>query len=126
MTVEAALGICSIVAVFALALTGMSMVIGQLRCTDAAVEAARLVARGERDRAREMVRRIAPGGARLHVTVRGDEITTRVTVRPAGGLLPDGWLAGRAVAVMEPGQGQPDQAVPQAPPDDPRDPAVPR
>lgn len=121
MTVEAALGICSIVAVFVLALAGMSMVIGQLRCTDAAVEAARLVARGERDRAREMVRRIAPGGARLHVTVRGDEVTTEVTVRPAGGLLPDGRLTGRAVAIMEPGQ-----ATPQTPSTDNRQQTVPR
>lgn len=120
VTVEAALGICSIVAVFALVLAGMSVLIGQLRCTDAAVEAARLVARGERDRAREVARRLAPEGARVHVTVRGDEVTTRVTLRPVGGLLPDQWLSGRALAVMEPGRvaapassgGHNSQAVP--------------
>ncbi|MDR7301713.1 TadE family type IV pilus minor pilin [Haloactinomyces albus] len=128
MTVEAALGVCSIVAAFALALAGMSVLIGQLRCTDAAIEAARLVARGERDRAREVARRIAPDGARVHVTVRGDEITTRVTVRPAGGLLPEQWLTGRAFAVMEPGRATApaSSAEPAVPPEGHNARAVPR
>lgn len=104
VTVEAALGICSIVTAFALALGGMSVMIGQLRCTDAAIEAARLVARGDRDRASEAVRRVAPTGATLRITVRGDEITTEVAAQPLKGVLPDDWLRGRAFAVMEPGR----------------------
>lgn len=103
VTVEAALGICSIVTAFVLALAGLSVVIGQLRCTDAAIEAARLVARGDRDRAAEAVRRIAPDGADLTVTVRADEITAKVTAAPIGGLLPGDWLNSTAFAVVEPG-----------------------
>jgi Flp pilus assembly protein TadG len=103
VTVEAALGICAIIATFALALSGMSMVLGYLRCTDAAVEAARLVARGAEPRAREATLRIAPSGATLAVTVRGDEVTTEVRAPPFGGVLPVPLLSSRAYAVVEPG-----------------------
>ncbi|MCI2421961.1 hypothetical protein MOQ72_31460 [Saccharopolyspora sp. K220] len=103
VTVEAALGICALVAVFALILTGMGALIGQLHCTDAAVEAARLVARGDRPRAEEAVGRIAPGGASLSVLVEGDQVSTEVSAPLPGGLLPGRWLHARAVAVLEPG-----------------------
>lgn len=102
VTVEAALGICSIVAALVLGLAGAGVVIGQLRCTDAAVEAARLVARGERDRVAAMVSEIAPSGASFEVTVRGDEVTTEVRATFPGGLVPGRWLKARASAVMEP------------------------
>ncbi|MBA8826546.1 hypothetical protein FHX42_003925 [Saccharopolyspora lacisalsi] len=103
VTVEAALGICSIVAAFAVALAGMGVVIGQLRCTDAVTEAARLVARGDRERAAKAVRRIAPEGANLTVTVRGDEITAEVTAPSLGGIPGIHRLRATAFAVMEPG-----------------------
>lgn len=102
VTVEAALGICSVAAVFALVLGGVGALVGQLRCTDAAIEAARLVARGERDRAPEVLARTAPPGAELAVDVRGDQITTAVTAQPFGRLLPGNWLRGRAFAFREP------------------------
>lgn len=103
VTVEAALGICSVVAVFVLALTGICWVVDRLRCTDAAVEAARLVARGDRQRADEAVSRVAPAGATLAVTVQGDEIVTEVRAPPLGDLLPGLAMSSRAFAVMEPG-----------------------
>lgn len=103
MTVEAALGICSVAAVLVLALMALGAVIGQLRCTDAAIEAARLTARGERGRAVEAVSSIAPAAASLDVTVRGDRITTEVRSPPIGRLPPGQWLAAEAFAVAEPG-----------------------
>lgn len=101
VTVEAALGICSVVSVFALALTGMSMVIGHLRCTDAAVEAARQVARGAPDQASDAVAHLAPKGARLAITAQGDRITAEVSSPPPVGFLPE--QVSRARAVLEPG-----------------------
>lgn len=103
VTVEAALGICSIMAAFAVALAGMGVMIGQLRCTDAVTEAARLVARGDRERAEKAVRRIGPEGADLTVTVRGDEITAEVTAPSLGGIPGIHRLRATAFAVMEPG-----------------------
>ncbi|MEU6265770.1 TadE family type IV pilus minor pilin [Saccharopolyspora shandongensis] len=103
VTVEAALGICSVIAVFTLILTGIGALIGQLRCTDAAVEAARLVARGDRPRADEAVDRLAPGGASLSVLVEGDQVSTEVSAPLPGEFLPGRWLSARAVAVLEPG-----------------------
>ncbi|MBB5153987.1 TadE family type IV pilus minor pilin [Saccharopolyspora phatthalungensis] len=107
VTVEAALGICSVIAVFALILSGTGALISYLRCTDAAVEAARLVARGDRARADEAVGRIAPGGAALSVLVEGDQVSTEVSTSFPGEFLPGRWLRARAVAVLEPGaEGQ--------------------
>jgi hypothetical protein len=103
VTVEAAIGICSVVAVFALALRGMGLVLGHLRCTDAAVEAARLVARGAQNRASEAVARLAPARATLDVTVHGDEVVTEVRAPPLGGFFPGPLISGRAYAVAEPG-----------------------
>lgn len=102
VTVEAALGICSVAAVFALVLGGVGALVGQLRCTDAAIEVARLVARGERDRASDVVARTAPRGAALVVDVRADRINTEVNAEPFGGLVPGRWLRGRAFALKEP------------------------
>lgn len=103
VTVEAAWGVGSIVAVFLLVLAGMSMVIGQLRCTDAAIEAARLVARGEQYKASEAMAELAPAGAKLAVSVQSGNVRTEVTARPLGSVVPGHWLKGRAFAVMEPG-----------------------
>ncbi|MGP4018308.1 TadE family type IV pilus minor pilin [Saccharopolyspora sp. 5N708] len=103
VTVEAALGICAVIAVFALILTGIGALIGHLRCTDAAVEAARLVARGDRSRAEDVVVRLAPAGASLSVQVEGDQVSTEVRAPLPGGVLPGRLLHARAVAVLEPG-----------------------
>ncbi|WP_231850128.1 TadE family type IV pilus minor pilin [Saccharopolyspora erythraea] len=103
VTVEAALGICSLVLVFALGVGGLCAVIGQLRCTDAAVEAARLTARGSQAEAAGAVRRLAPTGATLTVSVTGDQVTAEVRSPLPGGFLPGKWLKSTALAVMEPG-----------------------
>jgi Flp pilus assembly protein TadG len=103
VTVEAALALCSLVAVLALALAAVSAVAAQLRCVDAAREAARLTARGEQDRAEQLAHRIAPRGAAVVVTVHGDEISAQVSANPVPGLLPGIKVAAEAAAVMEPG-----------------------
>lgn len=102
VTVEAAISVCALVVLLAMLLTGIGAVIDQLRCTDAAREAARLVARGEQHRARQAVERIGPRDARLRVSTSGDEITVRVSAEAAGGLLPGVRLRAEAYAVAEP------------------------
>jgi Flp pilus assembly protein TadG len=102
VTVEAALALCSLVVVLALVLAAVSAVAAQLRCVDAAREAARLTARGEQNRAEELARRIAPHGAVVAVTVRGDEVTARVSANPVAGLLPGIEVGAEAAAVLEP------------------------
>jgi hypothetical protein len=110
VTVEAALGVCSVVAVLTLAIGGMCAVLNSLRCIDAAGEAARLVSRGAQQKAQEAVARVAPTGATLTITVRGDEITTEVRAPPLGEVVP-GWVLGhRAYAIAEPGTALPEQA----------------
>ncbi|WP_216628573.1 TadE family type IV pilus minor pilin [Actinopolyspora erythraea] len=99
---EAALGICSVVAVFLLALGGVTAVFLQLRCTDAAIEAARLHARGDGARAERALERSAPQDARHRVTVANGHVTVTVSLRPLGGVLPLR-LRARAHAVLEPG-----------------------
>lgn len=103
VTVEAALGVGAVVAVFVLVLTAMNMVLGQVRCTDAAVEAARLASRGDREQADAAVRRLAPPGASLAISVRDDQVTTEVSAPPVVGFLPAQWWTSRAAAVLEPG-----------------------
>lgn len=103
VTVEAAIALCALVVVFGLVLAGVSAVLGQVRCTDAAREAARLLARGDRARAERAVTEIAPGGARLVARTEGDGLTVEVTAEPVGGLLPGIRLTGQAYAVLENG-----------------------
>jgi Flp pilus assembly protein TadG len=105
VTVEAALALCSLVTVLALMLAAVSAVAVQLRCVDAAREAARLTARGEQDRAEQLARRIAPRSATVAVTIHGDEILARVSANPVAGLLPGIDVGAEAAAVMEPVQG---------------------
>jgi Flp pilus assembly protein TadG len=102
VTVEAALALCSLVVVLALVLGAVSAVAAQLRCVDAAREVARLTARGERDRAEALARRIAPRGAVVTVAISGDEVTARISANPVAGLLPGIEVRAEAAAVMEP------------------------
>lgn len=102
VTVEAAIALGALTLVLGLVLAGVVAMAGQLQCADAAREAARLVARGERSLAEQAVRQIAPGG-RLHVDLAGDAVTVDVTAEPAGGLLPGVHLRGHAYALLEPG-----------------------
>ncbi|HSU09941.1 MAG TPA: TadE family type IV pilus minor pilin [Pseudonocardia sp.] len=101
VTVEAALALCSLTVVAALAVGGIGAAAASVRCTDAARELVRLAARGEPDRGRAVAARLAPAGARIELEVRGDEAIGEVTAAPLR-LLPV-HLSGRAVAVLEPG-----------------------
>jgi hypothetical protein len=101
VTVEAALALGALAVVFGMVLAGVTLVIGQVHCTDAAREAARLVARGEPGQAAEAVRRIAPADARHSVGSTGDEITVEVTAIPLS-VLPGIRLRAAAYAVREP------------------------
>ena len=48
VTVEAAIALCALIAVFGIAIAGVAAVADQLKCIDAAREATRLIARGDR------------------------------------------------------------------------------
>lgn len=101
VTVEAALALCSLVLVLALAIGTVAVTSARLRCLDAARETARLVARGEPERGREVGEAIAPTSARVEVKVVGDEVMVDVVSDAAG--LPGLTITGRAVGVLEPG-----------------------
>ncbi len=87
--------------VLALCLTGVSCVIGQLRCTDAAREAARLEARGDDAGARAAVTALGPAGAQLSITDNGDLISAKVSAPAASGLLPGIRLSATVVSAQE-------------------------
>lgn len=105
VTVEAAIALCALVAVLVLALGGVLAVAAQLRCSDAAREAARLAARGELERGRSAAAQIAPVGAMVEITTVDDEVRARVTTGPFGTLLPGLHIGGEAVGSLEPGVG---------------------
>ena len=96
-TVEAAIAVCVLLVVMGLAATGLTALIEQMRCTDAAREAARLTARGERQRGEEAVDRIAPGAGAVFRT-DGDEVSVVVTKRGPLGVP----LSATAFAALEP------------------------
>jgi hypothetical protein len=101
VTVEAALALCTLTLVVALAIGAITAAAVSVRCTDAARELVRLAARGEPERGRAVAARLAPADARIALVVRGDETIGEVTAAPLR-LLPVR-LTGRAVAVLEPG-----------------------
>lgn len=80
-TVEAALGLATLVAVLVLCLAGVTAVSMQLRCLDAAREAARLTARGDGAVAAEVAGRLAPQGATIRVHRDGGLVLAMVTAR---------------------------------------------
>jgi predicted ABC-type ATPase len=87
-----------VVLVFCLA--GVEAVSMQVRCVDAAREAARLAARGDDRSAVEAARRIAPGRARIQVRRDGDFFVATVVSRSK--LLPTLDIAAKAVSAAEP------------------------
>ncbi len=97
VTVEAAVAVCALLAFVALAVAGLTAVIEQMQCTDAAREAARLTARGEQQRGEQVVGEIAAGAS---VVIHGQADAVRVVVSKRGPLgLP---LTAEAFAVLEP------------------------
>jgi hypothetical protein len=99
-TVEAAFALAALVSVLVLGLAGISAVCAQVRCIDAAREAARLAARGDAPAATVVARRIAPAGASVRLRSEGGFVVATVTVRPA--LLPGLALSAEAVSAAEP------------------------
>lgn len=108
VTVEAALGLAGLTVVTVLLVAALTLLTGQLRCTDAAREAARLLARGEPQEAAAAVHEIAPPDASLAIEQTGDVIEVEVAAHPAGGLLPAVHLKATAYALAEPGTEAPD------------------
>ncbi|MFL6120463.1 TadE family type IV pilus minor pilin [Actinophytocola sp.] len=103
VTVETAIGLTALFLVLGLLLYGVSAAADQVRCVDAAREAARLTARGDVDLAREAAARIAPAGAEVDVQIEGERVHVDVDATPAGDLLPGVHLHAEAFAVREPG-----------------------
>ncbi len=100
VTVEAALAVASLVTVLVLCLGAVLGIAYQVRCHDAAREAARLAARGDQARAVDVATRVAPPDARVAVREEGDLIVAVVTAESP--LLPLLTLTAEAVAVREP------------------------
>ncbi len=86
--------------VLVLCLAGITAVSMQVRCVDAAREAARLAARGDDNSALAAARRIAPAGARIAVRRDGDFVVATVVARSK--LLPTLDIAAKTVAAAEP------------------------
>jgi hypothetical protein len=105
-TAEIAVALPALVVVTAAAIAVVAIVTAQLRCLDAAREAARAAARGESPAAvQDLARRVAPRGAAVVVGPAGDRVSVAVTTRVH--LLvrrgPSLTVEGRAVAATEPG-----------------------
>ncbi|MGO9381839.1 MAG: TadE family type IV pilus minor pilin [Mycobacterium sp.] len=94
------MAIAALVVVLVLCLAGVTAVSMQVRCVDAAREAARLAARGDERTAVDAARRIAPVGARVQVHRDGDFLVATVIARSK--LLPTLDIAARAVSAEEP------------------------
>ncbi|SDD82105.1 TadE family type IV pilus minor pilin [Actinokineospora iranica] len=103
VTVEAAIAVGVLVLVIAMGIAGVGAVADQIRCVDAAREAARLAARGEPERGRAAAVAIAPRGAAVDIQVAGDTVSVAVRAEPVGGLLPGIEVSADAYAVAEPG-----------------------
>lgn len=93
------MAIAVLVLVLVLCLAGVTAVSMQVRCVDAAREAARLAARGDQYSALEVARRIAPAGALVRVDRDGGFVVATVIAR--SNLLPTLAIAAKAVSAAE-------------------------
>lgn len=100
VTVEAAFAIAALVSVLVVCLAGLDAVVLQIRCVDAAREAARLAARGDDGVA--AAQRVGPAGAVVSVRREGALLVARVSARSA--LLPGVAIGAEAVSVAERGR----------------------
>lgn len=94
---EAALAIATLVLVLVLCLAGVTAVSMQVRCIDAAREAARLAARGDVRSATDVARSIAPRAALVQVHRDGEFVVATVTAH--SNLLPTLDIAARATVL---------------------------
>ena len=100
VTVEAAIALAALVATVLLCIGGLLAAPIQIRCVDAAREAARLHARGAEEEALRAAHRIAPPGAEVDVRTDGDQVVATVTATTPLLLVR---LHAEAVAIREPG-----------------------
>jgi hypothetical protein len=82
-------------------MSGLTAVSMQIRCIDAAREAARLAARGDDGSAFGAAQSIAPDGSSVQLRRDGELVVATVTARSP--LLPGVTIAAEAVAATEPG-----------------------
>lgn len=104
-TAELAIALPTLVLLVAAALTAVSVATAQLRCVDAAREAARAAARGETAAVvRSLAERAGPDGSEVRVTSGGEEVEVTVSAiaDPVGNLLPSFRVHAVAVAMREP------------------------
>lgn len=97
---EAALAIAALVVVLGFCLAGLTALAMQIRCIDAAREAARLSARGDDRAALVAAHAIAPGGSLVGLRRDGIFVVATVTARSA--LLPGLAISADAAAASEP------------------------
>ncbi|HSA40472.1 MAG TPA: TadE family type IV pilus minor pilin, partial [Mycobacterium sp.] len=90
-----------LVTVLVLAVAGLGALSAQVRCVDAAREAARLAARGDTDGALSAAAAVAPRGATIRIEPAGDTVRARVQVPVP--LLPGLAVSATALAAAEPG-----------------------
>ena len=104
-TAEVAVALPALVVLVAAGMTAVSVLTAQLRCVDAAREAARAAARGE-DAAfvRSLAERTGPDGSDVQVTSGGQEVEVTVSAEAdsVGGLLPAVRVRANAVVLREP------------------------
>jgi hypothetical protein len=86
--------------VLVLCLAGITAVSMQVRCVDAAREAARLAARGDERAGVAAARRIAPANSLVHVQREGDFFVATVVAHST--LLPTLDIGAKAVSSAEP------------------------
>jgi hypothetical protein len=98
--VEAAFGVATLVTVLVVCLAAITAMAQQVRCIDAAREAARLAARGDERSAITAARGIAPGGAGIRIRRDGGFVAATVSVQ--SNLLPALHLSATGVAAVEP------------------------
>jgi hypothetical protein len=101
VTVEAAIALAALIVVVVLCLGALLAAATQVRCVDAAREAARLAARGADADAMPTALRVAPPGADISIRTDGDRVIAVVSARVW--LLPLLRLHAEAVAAREPG-----------------------
>ncbi len=109
VTAELAAVLPVVVLVLALSLTGLGLVIDQVRCVDAARVAARAASRGDPpEQVRQVAAQLAPEGSELQIdhtgTGSGSSVRVVVVAPGAGSWLPESIRPRAAVvAELEPG-----------------------